>query len=60
MPLELGDLAADVRDRHAELARRRRKAAGLDDGQKHRHGFEAIQRPASFSIIEKVVLKQTR
>src|SRR5262249_61942480 len=43
---------ADLGHRRAEPARRRREAAGLDDGQKHRHGFEAIQRPASFRARE--------
>jgi hypothetical protein len=39
---QLGHLAADGRQRRTETARRRRQAAGVDDGQQYGHGFETI------------------
>jgi hypothetical protein len=41
--LQLQHLAADCGQRCAEAARCAGQAAGVDDGQQHGHGLEAIQ-----------------
>ncbi|BCH07323.1 hypothetical protein MesoLj131c_15810 [Mesorhizobium sp. 131-3-5] len=42
MAFEIGNLAADGRQRNAETAGRGGKAAGLHRRDKERHGFETI------------------
>ena len=45
MRFEVGNLAADRRQRHAKLAARGGQAAGLHDRHQKGHGFEAIHIP---------------
>jgi hypothetical protein len=66
LALEVGNAAADARDRHLEAARRFRKAVRLDNlGENHqrievRHRYPSAPCPTRYSLCKRSTSKPTR